>query len=710
MLAGPGSGKTRVIAQRIARLIQRGVRPSNLLALTFTNRAAREMATRVSKLLPGTRVAVSTFHSFCARLLRSEAALVGLRSNFSIYDTSDQNQLIRRILHELDFDQSLYPPSKIAARISRAKNDRQTAEIFSQKYQDSVGNHFQSIVAKVYPKYQASLLESNAVDFDDLLLHVVELMFQNPELSRQLDERYRFILVDEYQDTNMAQYSIVASMSRRHQNLCVTGDPDQSIYGWRGAEIKNILRFESEFPTAKVVRLEHNFRSTKSILQAADSLISHNQYRKHKALITENPQGIAVELIEALDAADEAQLISHDIRKHVESSGRKWSDFSVFYRVNSLSREIESAFRRCGIPYLVAASVGYYERAEVKDLLGYLRLIHNPDDRSAFLRCVNKPLRGLGKTSQARLSEWADSAGVGLLEAACRSDEISSLTKRAVRGFKAFAQRISEFSLADWGSIQALVQAVLEQTQYTLAWQTSQSEQDIQRVSNVNEFVTAAGQYDEVSGDDCSLEGFLEATSLVQDTDKFDAGYWRSHAYDTARSQRVRIPRSVCGRSRAESDPARTIPRRQRLRTARRGTSIAIRRHDSGQTRTLSYASAVSQRPRSTHALDSQPVPIGDGTQVSRRPNREFRLWRVLEPRIRRIRTAARQPWPGRERTTQGSDPDYRSRTLEWRKCTGRSASGILSGHGSAASPVRFGNGARSLGVLETAGIDRRIS
>jgi DNA helicase-2/ATP-dependent DNA helicase PcrA len=378
-------------------------------------------------------------------------------------------------------------------------------------------------VAKVYPEYQRRLLAANAVDFDDLLLHVATLLADNPELRTELDDRYRYILVDEYQDTNQAQYQIVAGLSQDHPNLCVTGDPDQSIYGWRGARIENILRFERDYPHARIVRLEENFRSTKAILRSADRLIAHNRQRKAKSLITDNDEGTPVELLCYANESAEAEGIAARIEQLVKAGERTCRDFAVFFRVNALSRHLELSLLRRGIPYQVAAGVAFYERAEIKDVLAYLRLVYNPADRAAFLRVVNSPLRGLGETSQRRLAKWADEHRLTLTEAARRAKDVPGLPKRAVQGFRAFAELIDGFSLADSGSVSALLTRILDKTGYTRPWEGSPSEQDQQRLANVQELVTAANQFDEFHGAETSLEAFLEQTALVNETDSLDA-------------------------------------------------------------------------------------------------------------------------------------------------------------------------------------------
>jgi DNA helicase-2/ATP-dependent DNA helicase PcrA len=370
---------------------------------------------------------------------------------------ADQRQVVRDVLNDLDLDAVHFPPARIAERISRAKNDLQTAEQFVRFHEEQIGDHMQSVVARVFPEYQKRLLKSNAVDFDDLLLHVVAILSENPDLRARYDERFRYVLVDEYQDTNLAQYRIVAALSQDHPNLMATGDPDQSIYGWRGARIDNILRFEAEFPTAAVVRLEQNFRSTKCILRAADSLIAHNVHRKAKSLHTENAEGHPVELLFCIDGVREAESIADQIIQLVNAGKHTWSDFAIFYRVNALSREIERALARARIPFQVAAGVAFYERAEIKDMLAYLRLIQNPDDEAAFRRVVNTPPRGVGKISFERLAAWAVTQHANLVEAAAHTKEIPQLSKRATKSLEAFARMIDDLSSSATGSVERLL-------------------------------------------------------------------------------------------------------------------------------------------------------------------------------------------------------------------------------------------------------------
>lgn len=522
VLAGPGSGKTRVITRRIARLVERGVAPQHILAITFTNKAAREMAERVTQLLPGRHVWVTTFHKFCARLLREYGSAVGLQPNFSIFDTTDQQQVLKQVLHDCDFDATHFPPAKIGWRISQAKNELLTPELFCRRYEEQVASHFEAVVARVYPQYQRRLLAANAVDFDDLLLHVAALLQEHEELRRELDRRFRFILVDEYQDTNRAQYQIVAALSQDLPNLCATGDPDQSIYGWRGAQIENILRFERDFPEVQVIRLEDNFRSTPEILHVADQLIAHNRHRKPKRLTTTNPSGPPVELRLYRDGRHEAEEIAAEMARQVRDHGRNWSDFAIFYRVNALSRSLETALARQKIPYQVAAGVAFYERSEVKDLLAYLRLIENPRDALAFLRVVNTPARGLGKTTVEKLRRWADDQHLTFLEAAQQARSIPGLNKRAASALVQFATLIDDLSRRAQGSVASLLADVLACTGYA-AWDDRPSEEELQRRANIEELLTAARQYDEQAGAEGSLAGFLESATLAQEVDTLDS-------------------------------------------------------------------------------------------------------------------------------------------------------------------------------------------
>ena len=425
ILAGPGSGKTRVITHRIAHMIgECGIAPYEIAALTFTNKAADEMRTRIERMVPDCYVWTGTFHRFCSRLLRRHASLVGLEENFSIYDSSDSLRVVKQAMKSSESETRIRPES-IANEISRAKS----ACCDIENYARMVQTPLQSITAPVYEVYQSLLTDSNAVDFDDLLLHVVTMLKNSSELRQELDEHFRYILVDEYQDTNLAQYAIVRALSINHPNIAVTGDPDQSIYSWRGANIKNILEFEKDFPNAKVVRLEDNYRSTKSILRVADQLIANNRQRKHKVLRTENVEGDPVRLIAFPDQQSEAQAIAEEIRGLIKENIFQPDEIAIFYRANWLSRSIEHALRAAGIPFQIVNGYEFYQRREIKDLLAYLHLLNNPSDSVAFERVINVPPRKIGKVTVQRLKEYAQENRMALFEAARQSGLIETIKK-----------------------------------------------------------------------------------------------------------------------------------------------------------------------------------------------------------------------------------------------------------------------------------------
>lgn len=545
VLAGPGSGKTRVITHRIVRLLQRGVQPDQILALTFTNKAAREMGARVERLLGGMRVRVSTFHRFCSRLLRRWPEHVGLKDNFTILDHSDQVSLIRHIMKEEKLDTVFHDPSRVLSRISRARNDMITSEIFRQQFEQRVGNPLDAIVYQVFPLYEARVRQQNSVDFDDLLLHVVKLLEEDGLIREQLDHHFRFVLVDEYQDTNFAQYRIVQAMSQFHPNLCATGDPDQSIYGWRGARPGNISTFERDFPEVQIVSLDQNFRSTKKIVQCADQLISNNRRPHRGKLTTDNPDGAAVRLLLFENADAEADGIATEIAARVASGQRNYSDYAIFYRVNALSRLFETALSRHKIPFQVAAGYSFYERAEVRDLVAYLRLIENQSDSSAMERIVNRPTRGIGNTSLLKLRNHAQKYSVSLFEAACEASTVNGLnarSRKAIEGFVDLIEKLHEQS-AD-GQVAPLIERLIADIDYLSLWREETDEVDIDRAANVFELISAARQYDaagemdeECDDDDDddllsplpggaydspSLQGFLELATLSNEADSVD--------------------------------------------------------------------------------------------------------------------------------------------------------------------------------------------
>ena len=519
ILAGPGSGKTRVVTHRIANLMRQGIPARQIVALTFTNKAADEMKARVAQLAPGAAVWASTFHRFCARLLRQYARYVGLPENYTIFDTGDSAKVLRLALDNLRVDAMRFTPERIASRISWAKNNL----ITSVEYTPQTANPIDSLLTRIYPAYQQQLLAAGGVDFDDLLLHIATLLRDHPEIRADLDDRFRYLLVDEYQDTNLAQYAIIRALSIDHPNVSVTGDPDQSIYGWRGASLRNILEFERDFPQVRVVKLEQNYRSTKRILHVADTLIAHNQRRKHKELFTDNPEGEPVRMVTYMSQRHEAEAIASRIAEEVHSGRRRPRDFAIFYRVNALSRAFEFAFREHGIPYQMVNALEFYQRKEIKDVVAYLQLVNNPLNSVAFLRVINVPARGIGKATLDRLTTAAHQLGISLMDAARHPEFLASLSKRprgALQQFVEFFDRLSQFAAAP---VEEILGHVLAESGYRELYSNSELEEDQQRLANIEELLTAAREFDERHPGPGALEAFLEDVCLANDTDAWEA-------------------------------------------------------------------------------------------------------------------------------------------------------------------------------------------
>ena len=519
ILAGPGSGKTRVVTHRIAYMLKQGIPDWQIAALTFTNKAADEMRLRVEKLSPSQDVWMGTFHRFCAQLLRRYASMVGLSENYSIYDSGDAKQAMKRAIEASDVSTGHTSPEQITAAISRAKNRLMTPEMMQQqplKAKDIVAS-------QVYPVYQQQLLTANAVDFDDLLLHVANLLRENPEVRQELDQRFRYILVDEYQDTNLAQYAIVRALSIQHPNLAVTGDPDQSIYGWRGADLNNILDFEKDYPSVKTVRLEQNYRSTPNILRVADELIKHNRRRKQKSLFTDNDEGEQVILRNFETSYQEADGIADVIANAIFTQQLSPKDFAVFVRMNALTRTLEHALRNRGIAYQIINGLAFYQRKEVKDLLSYLHLINNPNHDVAFMRVINTPTRGIGNVTTQRLRDFADLHGIPLLAAAERVSEIGSIKKAAAGRITNFVNLYRHLAIKATAPLEDLLRYLVEETKYDEYLEnTSVDQHDSNPLANVDELITAAVEFDRQHPDDGSLEAFLEQVALVSDTDAFE--------------------------------------------------------------------------------------------------------------------------------------------------------------------------------------------
>jgi DNA helicase-2/ATP-dependent DNA helicase PcrA len=517
VLAGAGSGKTRVITRRVAHLLQSGIPPQSILAITFTNKAAGEMRERILALVPDSKIWMGTFHGFCARLLRIHAKLIGIDPGFTIYDQADRLRAIKEVMDTIAMVEGKLTAERVEAAISRAKNDLVSPEIFGRQARDEKD----ALISRVFAAYQEKLRASSAVDFDDLLVHVVWILKNQPDVRASLDRRYRYVLVDEYQDTNLAQYAIVRALSVDHPNLCVTGDPDQSIYGWRGANLSNILEFEHDYPGCHVVKLERNYRSTKNILSVADHLIRFNYNRKPKALITENPQGAPVELTVYARETDEAEGIASIIAGLVREGDLRFSDIAVFCRMTALTRPIEQAFRSAKIPYQIVGGFSFYERQEVKDVLSYLNLMANPKDDLAFARIVNVPPRGLGKTSLDYLVKAARERKIPLLAVARQAGQVEGLKDKAVRALEEFTRLVDELvGLCDHPA-EEVIRRLLSRTGYRdyLAEDLRASGED--RLANLDELISAAREFD-LDHPGASIHDFLAEVTLASPIDRWD--------------------------------------------------------------------------------------------------------------------------------------------------------------------------------------------
>jgi len=519
IIAGPGSGKTRVITHRIAWMIANGVPSYQIAALTFTNKAADEMRNRLAKLSPGNLAWAGTFHRFCSRLLRQYPNMVGLSENFSIYDMSDSKKVLKQAIANAEVDIQHYSADKLSNEISNLKNNSVTSE----KFVPQPSNVMQRIVSKVYPEYQKLLQLANAVDFDDLLLHCVDLLRNSPELRDSLDRKYAYMMVDEYQDTNLAQYHLIRLLNHSFQNLAVTGDPDQSIYGWRGANIANILEFERDYPKLKVVRLEENYRSTQSILRVADQLIANNVRRKPKSLITSNVEGKRVRLVAYPSPQDEAADVADSIALAIQKGEREAKDFAILYRTNWLSRAFEHAFRMCGVPYQILNGHEFYQRKEIKDVVAYLHLLNNPNDSVAFERVINVPSRKIGKVTLSRVSRYARENSISMMQAARNCDQIETIKKAIGKRLLDFVSMIDELSKNVADEVEPVIRSVLSATDYR-EWLTSDgSEEAYERAGNVDELIVAAQEFDNEHPEDGGLARYLEQAALVSDTDAWEA-------------------------------------------------------------------------------------------------------------------------------------------------------------------------------------------
>lgn len=521
--AGAGSGKTKVLTCRIAHLLELGVAPYRILAITFTNKAAKEMKERVTNLIgaQADSIWLSTFHSFCAKLLRFEVdGFHGYTRNFTIYDSSDQLVLVKDCLKKLNLDDKQFMPRSVLGTISSAKNVLMDAKAFATQASD----FYEQKVADVYAMYQEKLRENNAVDFDDLLFLAVRLLQENEEVREKYQSRFQYILVDEYQDTNHAQYALTKILAARWRNICVVGDADQSIYAWRGADIRNIIDFTRDYPDAASIKLEQNYRSTKTILHAANAVIDNNESRPKKTLWTENPTGNKIIHYQAQTEHDEADYIAGVIYNRHEISHEPYGDMAILFRTNAQSRVLEEKLMRYAIPYTMVGGTKFYDRKEIKDVLAYLRLLYNPEDSLSLTRIINVPKRNIGATTMEHVAAYAEAQGISLFEALSSTDEIP-VTKRAKASLENFAAMIFDLlNDIEGKDVLSLIETVIKQTGYgdMLDKEAEHDPQGESRKENVGEFLSVAKDYMD-SNPEGNLQDFLENVALVSDVDDFES-------------------------------------------------------------------------------------------------------------------------------------------------------------------------------------------
>jgi len=520
VLAGPGSGKTRVLTHRIAHLMRIGVPPYSILALTFTNKAAGEMKERITRLVgdQAARLWMGTFHSLLARLLRVECEKIGFQKNFSIYDAQDSLALIKRIMKAANIPAQQFNPAAIRSRISGAKNQ----SLSPPEYARLATDPFEEKAARIYAEYQAGLKRQNAMDFDDLLLLPLELFEGHRAVLSKYQDRFRFILVDEYQDTNRVQYTLVKLLGAKYRNVCVVGDDAQSIYAFRGADIRNILDFERDYPDAKIIRLEQNYRSTKTILAAADQVIKNNIDQMRKDLWTSNAAGDLITVLECEDDRQEAATIVSLIYEESRKLKIDLSGFAIMYRTNAQSRTLEDALRRSGVSYVIVGGIEFYQRKEIKDVLAYLRVLANNADGESLLRVVNYPPRGLGEAALNRLAEFSSDKGINLLDSAARAGEIAGLSASAKRSFTELAALFKKYrGLSAEVSVSELVRAMIDEVGILTLLKEEGTPESMARRENVHELLSAISEYaDQHSGS--TLEDFLQEVSLLSDVDQWD--------------------------------------------------------------------------------------------------------------------------------------------------------------------------------------------
>ncbi|SEF83973.1 DNA helicase-2 / ATP-dependent DNA helicase PcrA [Caloramator fervidus] len=518
ILAGAGSGKTRVLTYRIAYLIEKGIKPESILAITFTNKAADEMRERVINLVgeKAKNMWISTFHSACVKILRRDIERLGFGKNFVIYDVSDQEKLMKEVLKELDLNEKNFPIKDILNKIGSLKD-----RLIDEKSFYKMSNSFKDKkVAEAYLLYQKKLKQNNALDFDDIIFKTIELFRTYEDVLKYYQSRFKYILVDEYQDTNRAQYELVNLLAKEHRNLCVVGDDDQCIYGWRNADIRNILDFEKDFPEAKVIKLEQNYRCTKRILEAANCVIANNENRKEKRLWTENKLGDNIKFFRAETDQEEAKFIVDEIIR-LSKNGYSYKDFAVLYRTNAMSRILEEAFVRGAVPYKVVGAFKFYDRKEIKDIISYLKFINNPLDSLSLERIINTPKRGIGDATVAKIKEAAERIGIPFYEALNNLSLIGGIGK-VESAIKKFTSLMNYFiSIKNQVKVSQLINEILEKTGYLQELEREGTDEARARIENLNELYSSAVEFEE-SSEDKTLEAYLEKISLISDQDTIE--------------------------------------------------------------------------------------------------------------------------------------------------------------------------------------------
>ncbi|MBR4720792.1 MAG: DNA helicase PcrA [Clostridia bacterium] len=520
ILAGAGSGKTTVLVNRVAYIIEtKNIHPYNILAITFTNKAANEMKDRVNAIIGelSKDMWICTFHAACVRILRSHIGVLGFSPSFVIYDSSDTKTVMKDCYKELDIDEKNYPFRLVSSVISKAKDDMLSPNDF---YKEALGDYRKTRIGEIYELYQNKLKANNAIDFDDILFFAVKILEENPEILEKYQNRFQYIMVDEYQDTNNCQYKLISMIANKHQNICVVGDDDQSIYKFRGANIQNILNFEHTFKGCTVIKLEQNYRSTSMILDAANAVIHNNKGRKDKSLWTENERGEKIKLHIGYNERDEALYIANEIEK-AHKRGEQYADFAVLYRTNAQSRILEELFMRSGIPYKVVGGLRFYDRKEIKDIIAYLRLIHNPDDSLSFARIVNEPKRSIGRTTIEKIASLSSDFATSYFEIAKNANLYSDLS-RSASGLIEFCSMILSLKKAEKTMhLTEFAEKVLNDTGYMAALTLENTVESKTRIDNLGEFLSAVSEY-EKSEETPTLAGFLENVSLVSDIDGYD--------------------------------------------------------------------------------------------------------------------------------------------------------------------------------------------